>query len=147
MQQALMNAEENLRSFYERNHTWQQSPQLSFEESRLKRQLEIQQDLYVTLRREYETARIEEVNDIPVITVIDPAVAPQRRSWPKRLLLTVLAAILGTLVSVVWTFGAHHLARAQQESAPDYLAFRDALIRARQELGRILHPHSSHAVD
>ena len=52
-------AEEQLRGFYERNRSWQQSPQLTFDEGRLRRQVEIRQEVYLTLRREYETARVE----------------------------------------------------------------------------------------
>ena len=40
----LRSAEEDLRKFYERNRTWQQSPQLTFEEGRLRRQVDLRQD-------------------------------------------------------------------------------------------------------
>src|SRR5438132_8548828 len=52
--------------------------------------VDIRQEVSLTLRREYETARIEEVNDTPVITVIDPPVPPHERSSPKRLLLVLM---------------------------------------------------------
>src|SRR5207302_1596740 len=61
-EQALRAAEEGLRTFYERNRSWQQSPQLTFEEGRLRRQVEVRQELYLTLQREYEAARMQEVN-------------------------------------------------------------------------------------
>ena len=96
----LREAEENLRVFYERNRSWQQSPQLTFEEGRLRRQVEIRQEVYLTLKREYEMARIEEVNDTPVITVIDVATPPVKKSKPKRILLTAIALIIGGIVSV-----------------------------------------------
>src|SRR5262249_14467539 len=37
----LRDAEAELRQFYERNRSWQQSPQLTFEEGRLRRQVDI----------------------------------------------------------------------------------------------------------
>src|SRR5207247_10065243 len=98
-------AEEELRTFYERNRSYQQAPQLVFEEGRLRRQVEIRQEVYLTLKREYETARIEEVNDTPVITVIDVAVVPQEKSWPKRTLFVVLSFLLALLARVVWVVG------------------------------------------
>jgi uncharacterized protein involved in exopolysaccharide biosynthesis len=134
----LKNAEEALRGFYEKNRSWQQAPQLVFEEGRLRRQVDIRQDLYLTLRREYESARIEEVNDIPVITVIDPAVPPQRRSWPKRALLVTLALVLGFMVSTAWAFGADYLDRARQDGESDYLEFASLMTRARQDVSRML---------
>jgi len=99
----LRSAEGDLRAFYERNRSWQQSPQLMFEEGRLRRQLDIRQEVYLTLKREFETARIEEVNDTPVITVIDAAVAPQLRTRPRRTLMVILGFLLGAILGV---FGA-----------------------------------------
>src|SRR5207244_4232373 len=98
-------AEEDLRTFYERNRSWQQSPQLVFEEGQLRRQVEIRQEVYLTLRRDYETARIEEVNDTPVITVLDIAVPPERRSKPKPILVAALAFFIAAIVGVSWAFG------------------------------------------
>ena len=79
----LRQREEVLKTFLERNRTFQ-SPQLAFEEGRLRSDVEIQQEIFLTLRREYEYARIEEVNEVPVITVIDRAVPPLLRSRPAR---------------------------------------------------------------
>src|SRR5205807_6017401 len=88
-EEQLRTAEEALRSFYERNRQWQSSPQLRYEEQQLNRQVAVQQELYLNLRREYETARIEEVNNIPVVTIIDHPAVPGRRIRPQRT-ITVL---------------------------------------------------------
>jgi uncharacterized protein involved in exopolysaccharide biosynthesis len=134
-------SEEDLRSFYERNRSWQQSPQLAFEEGRLRRQVEIRQDVYLTLRREYETARIEEVNDTPVITVIDQASPPQQRSRPKRILLIVLAFLLGGIVAVFWAAGAEYFDRARRENDRDYREFSSLLKRMAQSVS-VLRPRA-----
>ena len=107
----------------------QQSPQLAFEESRLRRQVQLRQELYVTLRREYETARIEEVNDTPVITVIDAAVVPQRKSGPKRRLWAAVAFALGGTFGVFWAFGAERVERAKRDQDELY---RDLVSNAQQ---------------
>ncbi len=111
-ERALRGAEEDLRTFYERNRSWQQSPQLSFEEGRLRRQVEIRQEVYLTLQREYEAARMQEVNDTPVITVIDPAKPPTKRSKPQRTLLVITALVLGAMVGAVWAAGSEYFDRA-----------------------------------
>jgi len=111
----LRGAEEDLRTFYERNRSWQQSPQLTFDEGRLRRQVEIRQELYLTLKREYETARIQEVNDTPVITVIDTAAPPVKKSKPKRALLVVIALVLGAMAGASWAAGAEYLTRVRRE--------------------------------
>src|SRR6266542_2994417 len=105
----LRGAEEDLRTFYERNRSWQQAPQLTFEEGRLRRQVDIRQELYLTLKREYETARIQEVNDTPVITVIDVAAPPVKKSKPQRILLVAIALVLGAIVGATWAAAAEYV--------------------------------------
>jgi uncharacterized protein involved in exopolysaccharide biosynthesis len=133
----LRRAEQALRDFLERNRSWQQSPQLVFEEGRLRRQLDIRQEIYLTLRREYETARIEEVNDVPLITIIDAAIPPVRRSWPRRSFLIILAAVVTGLGCLVWIAALEYLERARQEQSGEYNQFSTALASARTEAGRL----------
>jgi len=114
-EQDLRVTEEALRTFYERNRSWQQSPQLVFDEGRLRRQVEIRQELYLTLKREYEAARIEEVNDTPVITVIDSATAPVKKSKPKRVLLVAIALVLGGMLGAFWAVGVEYLEVARRD--------------------------------
>jgi uncharacterized protein involved in exopolysaccharide biosynthesis len=130
----LRSGEEDLRTFYERNHSWQQSPQLVFEEGRLRRQVEIRQEVYLTLRREYETARIEEVNDTPVITVIDAAIPAPRDAKPKRLPLVGLALILGATLGVLVALGTEYVERMRREEDEHYRRFTGLLKGVRQEI-------------
>ena len=99
-------AEEALRVFYERNRQFTASPGLRFEEGRLRRQLDIQQELYLSMSREAEMARISEADETPVITVIEPALVPTRKSAPnrKRTLLGVAVATLCLTISWVVFF-------------------------------------------
>ena len=83
----------------------------AFEEGRIRRQVEIRQEVYLTLRREYETARIEEVNDVPIITVVDAAVPPVEKSWPKRAALLSKASTAGRSMGKLF--------RRQRSSATD----------------------------
>ncbi len=94
-------AEDSQRSFYERNRTWESSPTLMVEERRLRRQVETANSLYLSLRQEYESARIDEVNNTPVVTVVDRAVPPRQRQWPRRALIALAAALLGALLGLL----------------------------------------------
>ncbi len=132
----LRDAEEALKAFYQANRSWQQSPQLVFEEGRLRRQVEVRQELYLMLRREYETARIEEVNDTPVITVIDSAVVPQLKSSPRRRLWALVALVTSGICAVFWAFGAEYFDRARREQDEPFRDFVSTMRRVRQELGR-----------
>ena len=117
---ALNAAEEAVKTFYQTNRSWQQSPQLAFEEARLRRQVDMRQELYLTLEREYEKARIDEVNDTPVITVIDSAVPPRKRSRPKRTRNVVLAVFLAILAAVFLGLAAEYVERLSHENEAGY---------------------------
>ncbi len=88
--EALRSSEESLRHFYERNRSIEESPTLVFEESRMKRVITLRQELYTALSKELETARIQEINDTPTITVVDPPFASSKPSGPS---VPVLAAV------------------------------------------------------
>jgi len=127
-EQQLRAAEESLRTFYERNGQWQNSPRLRFEEQQLNRQVAVQQELYLSLRREYETARIEEVNNTPVLTIIDHPAVPGRRVRPQRtitvLLVTIVVAILASALAIMWQHHNDLLASGD----PEYLGFHQRVV-------------------
>jgi uncharacterized protein involved in exopolysaccharide biosynthesis len=135
-EQELRDAEEALKRFYQANRSWQESPQLVFEEGQLKRRVDLSQELYRTLQREYETARIQEVNDTPVITVIDAALVPHRKSGPKRKLWALAALILSGVFAVSWAFSAEYLMRARREQGEPYRDLVSTAQRVRDDLLR-----------
>ena len=109
---SLKQAEEALETFYSRNRTYRQSPQLVFQETRLQRQISIQQELYLNMRREAETAKLEEVNDAPVLTIVDPPEVPARPSWPKRGVFLLLGGVLGLVAALARVLVDPHLKQA-----------------------------------
>jgi len=134
----LRSTEEQLKTFYQRNRSWEQSPELRVEESRFRRQVEIRQEVLLTLRREYEMARIEEVNDSPVITVIDPAVPPLEKSKPRRVRLVVLALCLGTGLGLLGALGVEYLDRLRGDGAPEYRELSELTRRFRRDVGEMV---------
>ena len=137
-EQQLQHAEDALRTFYERNRQLQTSPQLRFEEQRLTRQVTVQQDLYLNLRREYETARIEEVNNTPVLTIIDQPAIPGRRSRPQRAITVLLVTlVVGILASALAIMLQHHHDLLASGDA-EYLRFYQ---RMKESLGRLAGGH------
>jgi len=137
-EQDLRRAEQQLREFYERNRSWQQSPQLVFHEGRLRREVDIREEIYLTLQRQYETARIEEVNDVPLITVIDAAVPPVQRSWPKRTFLVIVAGAMTGLAVLLWVFAREYVDRARREELEEYQQLTSAIAVARSDVRRVL---------
>jgi len=78
VKQELSHAEDKLQAFLQRNRDYRDSPQLSFEQDRLAREVARQQQLYTSLSQAYEQAKIEEVRDTPVFTVVERPDLPIR---------------------------------------------------------------------
>lgn len=96
----LLNSENKLKLFRDRNHVLT-SAFLILEQARLQRELEIEQEIFIQLRKQYELARIEEQKDLPAVTVIDMAYIPVERDFPKRKLIVILTFIIGTFIGFI----------------------------------------------
>lgn len=116
----LHDAEEQLRRFLEQNRNFESSPNLSFQYDRLQRQVAIKQEVFTGLLRSYEEARIQEVNDAPVITVLDRAVTPQARSGPRRRRNVILTFSLTLLTAAFAAFAGDYIQHAQGTNAADF---------------------------
>jgi uncharacterized protein involved in exopolysaccharide biosynthesis len=103
-QEELRSAEAALRRFLEANREYRGSPVLEYQVSRLQRDVQVKQEVYLMLAKAHEEARIAEARDIPVLTIIDAAVPPVRRSFPRRTLNTLLGLFLGGLVGLALVF-------------------------------------------
>jgi uncharacterized protein involved in exopolysaccharide biosynthesis len=65
------------------------------------REFKYQEALLEIFARQFELARTEESREGALIQVIDAATPPERRSWPKRTITTLVAAGLGMLLATV----------------------------------------------
>jgi uncharacterized protein involved in exopolysaccharide biosynthesis len=134
----LREAERAELAFLQRNREYSSSPLLTYEEGRLSRDVRVKQELFLTLSKAHTEARIAEVRDTPVLTVVDSAVAPYRRARPQRVLGVIIATILGAIAGIVIAYVVDFRRRAIPEQNPDYFAMRDAWAQARRELGHAL---------
>ncbi|MEO5590370.1 MAG: GNVR domain-containing protein [Gemmatimonadaceae bacterium] len=91
-------AEDRQRFFYEQNRGILTSPSLRAEDARIKRDVDLASDLYLTLQRQLEAARLDEINDAALITVIDSAIPPRKAQWPRYGALLVSSVALGLLI-------------------------------------------------
>jgi len=125
---ALHDAEESLRRFYQSNPGWSRSPLLAAEATRLRTGIDEARDVHTTLQREYELARIEEVSDTPVLTIVDPAVPPVRRSWPRRKQVFTTTLIVGILIGAVATLVADYTDRLRVQDPEAFTRLRRAFV-------------------
>lgn len=133
----LRTVEDSLQAFLEHNRSYESSPRLTFDYDRLQRRVSLQQQVVTTLVQSLEQAKIDEVRNTPVITVVEPPEEPARPDRRYLLLKAVLAVILGLLVAVCWTFGLEWMRRARSEDSREYRDLRSQWIRTREELHRL----------
>ena len=131
-------AEEELKHFLERNRQFQGSPELQFQYDRLDRRVAIKQEVFTELRRQYEEARIQEVNDTPLVTVIDRAVPPEDRSSPKRKLNVVLAFLAAGILGTFAALGGEFVQRARSKEEQGVAEFNSQWEAIRADLRAVL---------
>jgi uncharacterized protein involved in exopolysaccharide biosynthesis len=110
----LREAEDRLRQFHQTHPSWQRSTALTFEETQLQRQLEMSQELYISLRVEYQAARVELTNVAADLTLIDAAVPPTRRSSPRPGRALLIGLALGLFGGVLWVLGGDYWKKARE---------------------------------
>jgi uncharacterized protein involved in exopolysaccharide biosynthesis len=129
----LRDAEQVLERFRSANRSLTSSPELRLQEERLQRDVRLNEQLYITLRTEWEMARIEEFKRFPAILSVDAAIPPSCRESPRlgrTLILFVLLAFSLAVASIlvvdfVTSSGNHPLiAEMQQGMAEDRRRFR-----------------------
>lgn len=129
-------AETALQNFLRQNREFRNSPALAFEHDRLYRDVSMRQELYTSLLRSQEQARLDGVRDTPLITVVDhPAgsAEPQRRGTVMRALL---GFVLGLIISVAIVIAAENARRGREAEDPRYHEFRNLARQAWTDLRR-----------
>ena len=70
----------------------------------LYRQTKVQEAVFETLTQQNELAKVQEAKETPSVKVIDPAEVAERRSYPPRLLITILGTCLSLAGAMSWIF-------------------------------------------
>lgn len=87
---SLREAEGALSAFLSTNRGLISAADLKMREARLSREVDLRQQVYVTLAQSLEQAKIDEVRDTPVLSVIE---APNRPVFPDSRQIPLLAAL------------------------------------------------------
>jgi uncharacterized protein involved in exopolysaccharide biosynthesis len=133
--QSELRASENaLQEFLRQNRAFRNSPDLMFEHDRLQRQVAIRQDVYTSLLRSKEEARIDAVRDTPLITVVDPPAGTAEPQGRGTVLGTVLAFMVGLIAAVVVAFIREATRRGRDSEDPHYREFQSLASQAWADL-------------
>jgi uncharacterized protein involved in exopolysaccharide biosynthesis len=137
-EEELRAAEDSLRMFLEANRQFENSPLLQFRHDRLQRQVSQRQSVLTTLVQSYEEARISEVRDTPVITVLQSPYLPPGPDSRSLLLAGLLGIVLGSVLGVLLAFVVEAVRRphAGDPAREDFRRSWDALVRSIPLVGR-----------
>jgi hypothetical protein len=104
-------------------------PESGLQYIRKLRDVKYAETIYELLAKQYEAARLDEAKTAAVIQVVDPALDPDRKSWPPRSLIVVLATLLGFSGSSIYALltEAMHRIRREPESDAHFLALGKAI--------------------
>lgn len=126
--QELRQAEDRLESFLRGNRVVVGGPQLVMQEERLRRDVSLRQQVMVGLAQSLEQSRLEEVRNVPVISVVEPPVRPALPDSRKLVLKALFAAIasatllFAVIIAMEWR-------RRFSVSSPDVAAEVEQLAR------------------
>jgi uncharacterized protein involved in exopolysaccharide biosynthesis len=91
-------------------------PGLALEYVRKQREVRYHEVLFDMIARQYETARLDESREAPVLQIVDRAIVPDRKSGPKRALLTIGGFVVGGFLAMIWVLVKYAIARAKQDA-------------------------------
>jgi uncharacterized protein involved in exopolysaccharide biosynthesis len=85
-----------------------QLPILGVSYEDLLRQTKVEEAVFETLTKEYETAKVQEAKEIPTVQVLDPPEVPGKKSFPPRLLITFLGTMLSGCLAIFFVLWSAH---------------------------------------
>lgn len=137
-------AEDSLQTFLVANRDFSSSPQLQFKRDRLQQSVTMRQTVVASLAQSYEQARIDEVRNTALITVVEQPVVPVLPESRGGLLKVALGILLGLVLASVVAFSREFYlsaARTDRNKVAEFEEARDAtrheLAGLRNRLGRL----------
>jgi len=91
-------------------------PEIAMDYMRLYRAIRLQEELFMLLHAQYEEARIKEMDNTPTAIVLDPAVTPEYKSRPKRLLNICLSLGAALVLSILYLVVRERLKEEESRS-------------------------------
>lgn len=104
-------------------------PELALKYIRSQREVKYHEVLFDLLARQYETARLDEARESPLLQVVDYATVPDRKSGPPRTIIMIATCFFGLILGITFVLVNNALAKQQAdpEAAIRWKALRHAL--------------------
>jgi uncharacterized protein involved in exopolysaccharide biosynthesis len=100
-------------------------PEAGMEYVRKLRDVKYYETIVELIAKQFEAAKLDEARQGAIVQVVDVAVPPDKRSFPKRTITVLVALLLGFFVSCGWCIAAEGLQRIKNN--PDERQRLDAL--------------------
>ena len=133
----LRTAENRLESFLLANREVRNAPTLLFAQRRLEADVNVLRQLVTQLTQAVEQAKIDEVRDTPVITVVARPEAPVRPDPRQLVLRAIVGFLLGAAAGVGLALLQETLRRTGVRRSDEYAAFSSL---GRETVGDLTHP-------
>jgi uncharacterized protein involved in exopolysaccharide biosynthesis len=131
-------SEEALEAFLVSNREWEGSPPLSFAHDRLLRSVQLRQQSYASLSQALEQARIEEVRNTPVLTIVSEPRMPARPMRRHLLLKTMAGTTVGLLIGVLTALGRLAFDEAGARSPDERARLQELRNEVAQDVRRLV---------
>jgi uncharacterized protein involved in exopolysaccharide biosynthesis len=132
----LRQAEDRLQEFLQNNRDYGRSPQLMLQHDRIMRDVDLRQQMQLTLAQSYERAKIDEVRDTPVITVIDQPDLPVNPDARGRIRKIAVSFFVGAVLGVILAFVLEYFSEAELREAEQHSELAALRRQAVQDLKR-----------
>lgn len=117
-EELLRQSEYALQLFQQQNRTVVGSPPLMLERDRLQREVQLRQQLYTSLLQNQEEARLREVRDTPVITLLEApelAIFAEPRNSPRK---AIIGGLFASMLATFIAFLVESIRRLRSVSTP-----------------------------
>lgn len=88
----------------------------------LYRSAKVQETIFVTLRQQYELAKVQEAKETPSVKVIDPPDVPEKKSFPPRFAIMFVGTTLSLLIGAVWILAEARWEQIDEQDSQKELA-------------------------
>jgi len=90
-------------------------PEAGLEYIRRLRDVKYYETIFEILARQFEMAKLDEAKEGAVVQVVDPALVPDRKSSPKKALITIVATFLGLFLGIMIALLSAGMERMRQD--------------------------------
>jgi tyrosine-protein kinase Etk/Wzc len=90
-------------------------PQEGLEYVRRLRDVKYYETIFEILARQFEMAKLDEAREGEIIQVVDPAMVPDKRSFPKRMYIVLGSFFGGLIIAILAAFGMESMKRMEND--------------------------------